>query len=73
MGLALGNYNVQSIKLGEIDVNKVFLGAYLVWPPEIPNDINIDELIQVLSCYSFGHWEDILPWNDNIAWVDNIT
>lgn len=70
MGLALGNYNVQSIKVGTIDIIKVFLGDFKLWPLEIPDDINIEELVQVLSSYCFGHWEDILPWNDNNPWID---
>lgn len=71
MGIKIGNSELKGLKLGEIDVIMVFLGTYLVWPTEIPDDIKLEELIQVLSCYSFDHWEDILPWNDNIAWGNN--
>lgn len=70
MGLTVGKYEIQAIKAGNINVEAVYLGTELIWP--VTSSINLEELILALSCYSFGHWEDILPWLDTLFWRDNI-
>ena len=76
MGIKVGNQTLQDLKLGTLDIQKVYLGIYLVWPLESEHsgdntdDIDLNELILALACFSLGIWVDILPWKDNLPWRD---
>ena len=69
MGIKIGNRELKSLKFGRYNVQSVFLGEYLVWPIETPEDISMEDLILALSCYSLGKWVDELPWKDTLPWM----
>lgn len=74
MGIKLNSRDTQAIKYNTVDMLAVYFGDKLVWKKFVPEDdfINPDDLTLVLSCISFGHWYDLLPWNDNMPWVDKV-
>lgn len=72
MGVKVGNHNLIAPKYGEKDILVIYLGLKRVWPEQLPSDIDLEELAEVLSCISLGQWVDVLPWNDAVLWKDNI-
>lgn len=76
MALAVGNKQVEDIKLGDISVLAMYLGTIRVWPepkPDPGGDIDVDELKEALSVITMGYWQDALPWSDKTPWVDKLS
>lgn len=76
MALAVGNKQVEDIKLGDISVLAMYLGAIRLWPEPKPDpcgDIDVDGLKEALSVITMGYWQDALPWSDKTPWVDKLS
>ena len=71
MGIKLNNHDTRVIKYNNINMLAVYFEDKLVWKKYVP-ELDLDQLMLVLSCISFGHWYDHLPWNDNLPWVDDV-
>ena len=76
MALAVGNKQVEDIKLGDISVLAMYLGTIRLWPEPKPDpcgDIDVDELKEALSVITMGYWQDALPCSDKTPWVDKLS
>lgn len=61
--IKINNKTIIDIYVNNRIIKEVRKGVNLIWQ-------KVNDIIDILCCFSNGYWIDQYPWEDNTSWKD---